>query len=62
LTAGTDQRGRRLVVDHAVDSGDSVLDCGAGTGSTFLLALKKAGPAGIPLWPFLVFVAETPGS
>jgi demethylmenaquinone methyltransferase/2-methoxy-6-polyprenyl-1,4-benzoquinol methylase len=46
LTGGSDQRGRRLLVDHAVHSGDRILDCGAGTGSTTLLALNKAGPSG----------------
>lgn len=46
LTAGSDQRGRRLVVEHAVREGDSVLDAGAGTGSTGLLAAERAGPTG----------------
>lgn len=46
LTAGSDQRGRQLLAEHAVRSGDNILDCGAGTGSTSLLALQKAGPAG----------------
>jgi demethylmenaquinone methyltransferase/2-methoxy-6-polyprenyl-1,4-benzoquinol methylase len=43
LTAGADQRGRRLLVERAVHIGDNILDCGAGTGSTSLLALQKAG-------------------
>jgi ubiquinone/menaquinone biosynthesis C-methylase UbiE len=46
VTAGSDQRGRRLVVEMAVKAGDNVLDCGAGTGSTALLALRKTGPSG----------------
>ena len=46
LTAGSDQRGRRALVEHAVRPGDTILDCGAGTGSTSLLALEKAGPSG----------------
>jgi len=46
LTAGSDQRGRQLLAGHAVRPGDSILDCGAGTGSTALLALDKAGPSG----------------
>lgn len=46
LTGRSDQRGRHLVVDKAVHSGDNVLDCGAGTGSTSLLAARKAGPSG----------------
>jgi demethylmenaquinone methyltransferase/2-methoxy-6-polyprenyl-1,4-benzoquinol methylase len=46
LTANSDERGRRLVVEKAVRWGNSVLDSGAGTGSTALLAAKKAGPTG----------------
>ena len=46
LTAGSDQRGRELVVELAVSEGDSVLDAGAGTGSTAILAAKKTGPNG----------------
>jgi ubiquinone/menaquinone biosynthesis C-methylase UbiE len=46
LTAGSDQRGRRLLVGRAVNDGDDVLDCGAGTGSTALLAAQRAGPRG----------------
>ena len=30
LTARSDQRGRRLLVDHAVRQGDEILDCGSG--------------------------------
>jgi len=46
LTAGSDARGRRLVVERSVSSDDRVLDCGAGTGSTALLAARRAGPRG----------------
>jgi len=46
LTGGSDQRGRRLVVDATVKPGDAVLDCGSGTGSTALLAARAAGPGG----------------
>lgn len=46
LTGRSDQRGRRLVVDRAVRAGDAVLDCGAGTGSTALLAGRRAGDRG----------------
>lgn len=46
VTARSDQRGRRLLVDRAVAAGDHVLDCGSGTGTTALLAADKAGPDG----------------
>ena len=46
FTAKSDQRGRELLVDMAVSIGDRVLDCGAGTGSTGLLAAEKVGESG----------------
>lgn len=46
FTARSDQRGRELVVEKAVEAGNRVLDCGAGTGSTSLLAAHKVGPTG----------------
>jgi ubiquinone/menaquinone biosynthesis C-methylase UbiE len=46
LTARSDQRGRRLVVERTVHQGDRVLDCGAGTGSTALMAAVKTGESG----------------
>jgi len=46
VTAGSDQRGRRMLVERAVKPGDRVLDCGAGTGTTGILAAVRAGPAG----------------
>lgn len=46
LTLGSDQRGRSLAVEHAVGAGDRVLDAGAGTGSTALLAAARAGAGG----------------
>lgn len=46
LTLRSDQRGRRLLVEHAVKAGDRVLDCGAGTGTTGLMAVRKVGPSG----------------
>ena len=46
LTFGSDQRGRRMVVEQAVRAGDRVLDAGGGSGSTTLLAARKAGEGG----------------
>lgn len=46
LTARSDERGRRLLVDNAVKKGDRVLDCGAGTGATGLLAAERVGEEG----------------
>jgi ubiquinone/menaquinone biosynthesis C-methylase UbiE len=46
LTARSDQLGRKLLVEEAVALGNLVLDCGAGTGSTGLLAADKVGPEG----------------
>ncbi len=46
LTARSDQRGRTILVDKAVGPGDKVLDCGAGTGSTALLAARRIGTSG----------------
>lgn len=46
ITAKSDQRGRTLLVNKAVSEGDKVLDCGAGTGTTGIMAAKKVGPGG----------------
>ena len=46
ITARADQKGRRILVEHAVNEGDAVLDCGAGTGTTGILAARKVGPNG----------------
>lgn len=45
-TFHSDQRGRRILVESAVNEGDSVLDCGSGTGSTGILAAEKVGVTG----------------
>lgn len=46
VTARSDQRGRKLLVARSVREGDTVLDCGSGTGTTGIMAAKKVGPAG----------------
>lgn len=46
ITARTDQRGRRQLVELLVDPSDRVLDCGAGTGSTGILAAQRVGLSG----------------
>lgn len=46
LTFASDRRGREIVVRRSVSSGDRVLDCGAGTGSTALGAARETGPEG----------------
>ena len=46
ITARADQRGRRILVENAVDKGDQVLDCGSGTGTTGIMAAKKIGHSG----------------
>jgi len=46
ITAKSDQRGRQMVVEHCVRQGANVLDAGAGTGSTGMLAARKVGATG----------------
>jgi len=46
VTLKSDDRGRRMVVDRGVRSGERVLDAGGGTGSTALRAAAKVGPKG----------------
>jgi demethylmenaquinone methyltransferase/2-methoxy-6-polyprenyl-1,4-benzoquinol methylase len=46
ITAKADQRGRKILVNNTVQEGDRVLDCGAGTGTTGILAAMRAGPQG----------------
>ncbi len=45
-TLKSDERGRRMVVEHGVKVGDRVLDAGGGTGSTALRAATRVGPSG----------------
>ena len=45
-TFKTDDRGRKIVVQHSVQAGDTVLDAGSGTGSTALIAAERVGPEG----------------
>ena len=46
ITAKADQRGRKILVNNTVQEGDRVLDCGAGTGTTGIMAARRAGPQG----------------
>jgi len=46
ITLSTDQKGRKILIDNAVNEGDEVLDCGAGTGITGIMAAKKVGSRG----------------
>jgi demethylmenaquinone methyltransferase / 2-methoxy-6-polyprenyl-1,4-benzoquinol methylase len=46
ITFRSDQRGRKLLVENAVNKADHVLDCGAGTGATGIMAAYKVGPEG----------------
>lgn len=46
ITARADNRGRRILVENTVREGDRVLDCGAGTGASGLMAAKRAGRNG----------------
>lgn len=46
ITARADQRGREILVEKLVHVGNSVLDCGSGTGTTAIMAARKVGPKG----------------
>lgn len=46
VTLRSDERGRRMVVEHGVREGDRVLDAGGGTGNTALKAARVVGPEG----------------
>jgi len=43
ITFRADQKGRRILVENSVNEGDKVLDCGSGTGTTGIMAAKRAG-------------------
>lgn len=46
VTASTDQRGRRILVEHSISTSCEVLDCGSGTGATGIMAAHKVGRNG----------------
>lgn len=46
FTARADQKGRKILVENSVNEGDEVLDCGSGTGTTGIMAARKAGQSG----------------
>lgn len=46
ITARTDQRGRKLLVNNSITEGNEVLDCGCGTGTTGIMAAKRIGKNG----------------
>lgn len=53
FTLNSDQQGRELVVSQTVSRGDRVLDAGAGTGTTAMLAAQKVGDEGhVTLYDF----------
>ncbi|HFE38636.1 MAG TPA: methyltransferase domain-containing protein [Gammaproteobacteria bacterium] len=46
VTFRADQKGRKILVENCVEDGDKVLDCGSGTGTTGIMAARKAGQKG----------------
>jgi len=46
ITAKSDQKGRKILIENTVDEGNEVLDCGSGTGTTGSMAARKVGPRG----------------
>jgi ubiquinone/menaquinone biosynthesis C-methylase UbiE len=53
VTFGSDQRGREMVVRRTVREGDRVIDAGAGTGASALMASVRVGPSGdVTLYDF----------
>jgi ubiquinone/menaquinone biosynthesis C-methylase UbiE len=46
ITFRADQKGRRILIKNTVKEGDTVLDCGSGTGATGIMAARKVGRNG----------------
>ena len=46
ITFSADQKGRRILIENTVKEGDTVLDCGSGTGATGIMAARKVGQSG----------------
>jgi len=46
FTLRSDQKGRNILVKNCVKEGDTVLDCGSGTGTTGIMAVESTGPSG----------------
>ncbi len=46
VTMGSDQKGRKLLIENSVFPGNKVLDAGGGTGTTALMAAVRAGASG----------------
>ena len=46
ITFSADQKGRRILIENTVKEGDTVLDCGSGTGATGIMAARKVGQKG----------------
>jgi len=52
-TFNSDERGRRMVVERTVGTGERVIDAGAGTGSSALIAADRTGADGeVTLYDF----------
>jgi len=46
ITFRVDQKGRKILIENSVNEGDEVLDCGSGTGTTGIMAVRKVGQSG----------------
>jgi demethylmenaquinone methyltransferase/2-methoxy-6-polyprenyl-1,4-benzoquinol methylase len=49
-TLRSDQKGRKILVENSVNEGDEVLDCGAGTGTSGIMAAKRVGTGRVTLF------------